>query len=211
MLNYLWAGMLLTGVIFGAFHGTLPEITSAALASAKEAVALSITMLGAMGFWMGIMEIGSGTGLLERLCRKLDPFLLFMFPGLKEDKKIRTMIATNFAADFLGLGWASTPAGLKAMEGLQRKSKSPVASGEMCTFLVLNTASVQLFSITMITYRSQYGSVSPAAIAGPSFAATAVSFFTAVIICRLIGLRERKGHCQRVQAKSGKNRLQRWR
>lgn len=194
MLNYLWAGMILVGIVFGAFNGKLPEITTAVLDSAKEAVSLSFTMLGAMGFWMGIMEIGTATGLLERISRAIEPFLLFMFPGLKQDKETRTFIATNFVADFLGLGWASTPAGLKAMEGLRKKNSSTTASNEMCTFLVLNISSIQLLSITIITYRNQYGSVNPVGIAGPSIAATGVSFLTAIILCKIMCHRDNRRH-----------------
>lgn len=194
MLNYLWAFMLIIGIIFGCINGKLPEITAAALNSAKEAVSLSITMLGAMGFWMGLMEIGTSTGLIERICKKIDPFILFLFPGLKKDADIRQSITTNFVADFLGLGWASTPAGLKAMEGLRKKNGSNVASKEMCTFLVLNISSLQLMSITMITYRSQYGSVNPTAIVGPAIAATSVSFLVAIIFCKIMCHRDERRH-----------------
>lgn len=192
MLNYLWAGMLLVGIIFGAFNGKLSEISVAALDSAKEAVSLSITMLGAMGFWMGIMEIGEKTDLTGRICRKIMPFLDFMFPRLKGEKKIQNSIAMNFVADFLGLGWAATPAGLKAMEGLGKKCENETATKEMCTFMVLNICSAQLLSVTMITYRSQYGSVNPAATAGPSLAATTVSFLTAIVLCKIMCLRDER-------------------
>lgn len=196
MLNYLWAFMLLIGIVFGALNGKLPEITTAALDSAKEAVSLSITMLGAMAFWMGLMEIATSSGVLERFCKKIDPFILFMFPGLVDNKEIRQSISTNFVADFLGLGWASTPAGLKAMEGLKRKSNSIVATKEMCTFLVLNISSIQLLSITMITYRTQYGSVNPTAIVGPSIAATGVSFLVAIILCKIMCRRDERRHIE---------------
>lgn len=185
MLNYLWASMLIIGIIFGSINGKIPEITQAALNSAKEAVSLAITMLGAMGFWMGLMEVGTSTGLIERICKKIDPLILFLFPALKKEKETRHAIATNFVADFLGLGWAATPAGLKAMELLQKKNNSHVASDEMCAFLVLNISSLQLLSITIITFRSQYGSANPTAIAGPAIAATGVSFLTAIIFCKI--------------------------
>ncbi len=186
MLNYLWAFMLIVGVVFACINGKLADVTTATLNAAKEAVSLAITMLGAMGFWMGLMEIGIKTGLIEKICKKIDPFLLFLFPKLKDDKETREYIATNFVADFLGLGWAATPAGLKAMERLQKRNNSHVASDEMCTFMVVNICSIQLMSMTMIAYRTQYGSVQPTAIVGPAIISTGISFLVAVIFCKIM-------------------------
>lgn len=200
MLNWLWGCMLLVGVVFGCFNGKIPEITGAALDSAKEAVTLAITMLGVMGFWMGLLEIGSQTGLLGRCCRLLRPVMRFLFPGLKKEEAAREAISTNFAANLLGLGWAATPAGLKAMEELKKlhveqckkeypeswKEQSKIASDEMCTFLVLNISSLQLIPMTMIAYRAEYGSVNPAGVIGPAIAATLFSTLAAVFFCKVM-------------------------
>ncbi len=206
MLNYLWGFMLLIGIVFGCINGKIPEITNAALDSAKEAVALSITMLGVMGFWMGLMEIGTQTGLLTRFCRKLNPIMKFLFPKLKKEGAAREAIATNFAANLLGLGWAATPAGLKAMEELQKlhvenckkkypdswQEKSKKASDEMCTFLILNISSLQLIPMTMIAYRAEYGSVNPARVVGPAVCATFISTLAAVFFCKLMTAGKRR-------------------
>ena len=200
MLNWLWGCMLLIGVVFGCINGKIPEITGAALDSAKEAVTLAITMLGVMGFWMGLLEIGSQTGLLERCCRLLRPVMRFLFPKLKEEGAAREAISTNFAANLLGLGWAATPAGLKAMGELKKlheeackkqypenwKERSKIASDEMCTFLVLNISSLQLIPMTMIAYRAEYGSVSPTRVIGPAIVATLASTLAAVIFCKVM-------------------------
>lgn len=119
MLNYLWAFMMVVGVLWAAFHGNLNAVTDGALASAKEAVMLCITMLGVMSFWTGIMEIGQKSGLIERLSRRMGPVLRFLFPRIPDDHPAMDHIATNIIANVLGLGWAATPAGLKAMESLQ--------------------------------------------------------------------------------------------
>ena len=111
MLNYLWAGMILTGIIFGAFNGKMPEITNAALDSAKDAVTLCITMIGVMAFWTGIMEIASRAGIIESASGKMRPLIRFLFPEIPEEHKANEHITTNFIANFLGLGWAATPAG----------------------------------------------------------------------------------------------------
>lgn len=118
MLNYLWAFMILVGIVYGVFTGNMSAITSAAIDSAGEAVSLCITMAGVMAFWMGLMEIGQESGLILRMTKGIEPFLNFLFPRIPKGHPAREYIATNIVANVLGLGWACTPAGLKAMEAL---------------------------------------------------------------------------------------------
>lgn len=199
MLNYLWAGMILVGVVFGAFNGRMQAITNAALDSSKEAVTLCITMIGVMAFWTGIMEIASRAGIVQMASRKMRPLLRFLFPGIPEGHKAEEHIATNFIANFLGLGWAATPAGLKAMEEMGKleddrragRAAGParnkgIASNEMCTFLIVNISSLQLIPVNVIAYRSQYGSANPAAIVGAGIVATAVSTGVAMFFCKMM-------------------------
>lgn len=199
MLNYLWAGMILVGVVFGAFNGRMQAITNAALDSSKEAVTLCITMIGVMAFWTGIMEIASRAGIVQMASRKMRPLLRFLFPGIPEGHKAEEHIATNFIANFLGLGWAATPAGLKAMEEMGKledarragRAAGParnkgIASNEMCTFLIVNISSLQLIPVNVIAYRSQYGSANPAAIVGAGIVATAVSTGVAMLFCKMM-------------------------
>ena len=205
MLNYLWAGMILVGILYGAFSGKMPDITNAALDSAKEAVTLCITMIGVMSFWTGIMEIASRAGIIGMASGKMQPLIRFLFPEIPKGHKANEHITTNFIANFLGLGWAATPAGLKAMEELGRLEddrragraagpvwKKGIASNEMCTFLILNISSLQLIPVNVIAYRSQYGSANPAGIVGAGIAATAVSTGAAIVFCRLMD-RKRRG------------------
>ena len=199
MLNYLWAGMILVGIVFGAFNGRMQDITNAALDSSKEAVTLCITMIGVMAFWTGIMEIASKAGIIRMASRKMRPLVRFLFPGMPEGHKAEEHITTNFIANFLGLGWAATPAGLRAMEELGRLEddrragraqgpvrKKGVAGNEMCTFLIINISSLQLIPMNVIAYRSQYGSPDPAAIIGVGILATMVSTGAAVVFCRMM-------------------------
>lgn len=210
-MNYLWAFMILFGVIFSAFHGTLPAVTGAVLDSAKEAVTLCITMTGVMSFWMGLMRIAEKGGVIAGLSRKLKPVLRFLFPQIPPDHIANEHIAANMIANVFGLGWAATPAGLKAMESLEALEESrrkdmgmqngeakrkrghhakqaPVPRGtantEMCTFLIMNISSLQLIPVNIIAYRSQYGSVNPAEIIGPAILATVISTITAAIFCK---------------------------
>ena len=199
MLNYLCAGMILIGIVFAAFTGRMPDITNAALDSSKEAVTLCITMMGVMSLWVGLMEIAAKAGIIENASRKIRPLIRFLFPNLPAGHSAEEPITTNIIANVLGLGWAATPAGLRAMEELskleedRRAGRLPgpvrrrgIASNEMCTFLILNISSLQLIPVNVIAYRSQYGSVNPAAIVGPGIAATAVSTVVAVIYCKLM-------------------------
>ena len=199
MLNYLWAGMILVGIVFGAFNGRMQDITNAALDSSKEAVTLCITMIGVMAFWTGIMEIASKAGIIRMASRKMRPLVRFLFPGMPEGHKAEEHITTNFIANFLGLGWAATPAWLRAMEELGRLEddrragraqgpvrKKGVAGNEMCTFLIINISSLQLIPMNVIAYRSQYGIPDPAAIIGAGILATMVSTGAAVVFCRMM-------------------------
>lgn len=198
MLNFLWAGMIMIGILYGALQGNLGEVTNAALDSSKEAVTLCITMMGVMSFWVGLMEIATKAGILQRATKGIMPVIRFFFPNIPKGHMANQHIATNFIANILGLGWAATPAGLKAMEALgeleedRRKGKAPgvarkkgIASNEMCTFLILNISSLQLIPINIIAYRSQYGSVNPAGIVGPGLVATAISTLVAALFCKL--------------------------
>ena len=197
MLNDLWAAMLILGIVYGTLQGRLPELTEAALTSAGEAVNLWVTMAGIMALWVGVMEIAQKSGIIGRVSRVIGPFLDFMFPRLPREHPAREYITTNVIANIFGLGWAATPAGLKAMEALsdleeerrrmgQQARKKGTASNEMCTFLVLNIASLQLIPVNIIAYRSQYGSVNPAAILAPSLVATLISAVTAAVFCKLM-------------------------
>ena len=199
MLNYLWAGMILIGIIFAAFTGRMPDITNAALDSSKEAITLCITMMGVMSFWVGLMEIAARAGIIRSASLRIRPLIRFLFPRLPAGHPAEEHITTNIIANVLGLGWAATPAGLKAMEQLskleedRRSGRMPgpvrkkgIASNEMCTFLIINISSLQLIPVNVIAYRSQYGSVNPTAIVGPGIVATAVSTFVAVLYCKIM-------------------------
>lgn len=198
MLNYIWAGMILIGVIVGIMRGTMEAVGNGALESAGSAVTLCISMMGILSLWTGLMQVAKASGLLEKLTKGLAPVIRFLFPALPAGSRASEYIATNMVANVLGLGWAATPAGIKAMEelaaieeergseGYRAGQEGPrPASNEMCTLLVLNMSSLQLIPINMIAYRSQYGSASPAAIVAPVIAATMISTLVAVLYCKL--------------------------
>lgn len=191
MLNFLWAGMILIGIVYGTFTGNLENISNTALESAKDAINLCITMLGVMGVWVGLMKIAERAGIVKGMTKILMPFAKFMFPRVEKNSKAMEYMCTNMAANILGLGWAATPAGLKAMEELSKLNKSSggsphIASNEMCIFLIINISSLQLIPVNMIAYRSQYGSVNPAGIIAPALVATFISTLVAVVVCKVM-------------------------
>lgn len=182
MLNKLWGIMLLAGIIVAAFTGKIGEAGTAAIDSSKEAVTLCIAMLGVMSMWTGIMNVAKKAGLIDAMTRALRPALRFLFPGVPEGHPANEYIASNIIANMLGLGWAATPYGLKAMEEMKELNQgSHIASADMCTFLIINISSLQLIPVNIIAYRSEYGSVSPTSIIGMGLVATLVSTAVGVI------------------------------
>ncbi|MCI8779654.1 MAG: nucleoside recognition protein [Lachnospiraceae bacterium] len=209
MLNYLWGFMILIGLGYGIVTGQVEALSNAAIDSAGEAVTLALTMLGIMAMWTGLMEVARRAGIMNRMTKGLYPVLRFLFPRIPKGHKANEYIAANIIANVLGLGWAATPMGLKAMKelaSLEReriaKQKKPggmdpddvqvtKASDEMCTFLVINISSLQLIPVSVIAYRAQYGAVNPAAIVLPGLIATVASTLAAVIFCRWMGKKGR--------------------
>ena len=186
MLNYLWGAMILIGIMFSAFSGNLSAITNAAINSSREAVNICMTMLGILTMWTGLISIAEKSGLINSLSKKMMPLLKFLFPRLPEKSKAMQYICTNIIANMLGLSWAATPAGLKAMEELQKiNPQKDTASREMCMFMIINMSSLQIVSINIIAYRAQYNSTNPSEIIGPGILATLISTIAAIIITKI--------------------------
>jgi spore maturation protein A len=194
MLNYIWAFMLLVGIIYGAWSGNISEVSTAVLDSSVQAVELVISMAGVVALWCGLMEIADNAGIVKLLSKGLRPVVLWLFPGLRREKgeKAVEYITLNFIMNMLGTGWSATGPGLMAMEELNRLKCSDsqinvdTASDEMCTFLVMNISSLQLIPVNIIAYRRAYGSVEPAKIVIPALIATSISTVAAVIFCKIM-------------------------
>lgn len=182
MLNYLWGFMIVIGVIVGVLKGNINDVSTASINSAKEAVTLCIAMLGVMAFWTGMMQIAKASGIIDALTKGLYPIIRLLFPDIPKGHVANEYIASNMIANILGLGWAATPMGLKAMKELKKLNKdSELASCDMCTFLIINISSLQLIPVNIIAYRSQYGSISPTDILGAAILATIISTIAGVI------------------------------
>ena len=192
MLNYIWAFMILLGIIVAAFTGKMGEVTNTAIASSAEGVEVCFRLLGVLAFWMGIMKIAEKSGLINLLTLKIRPILRFLFPDIPDGHDAQKYIATNIIANVLGLGWGATPPGLLAMKALQELNlKKDEASNAMCMFLIVKISSVQLISVNIIAYRAQYGSRNPSEVIGPSILATTISTIVAIIFGKLMERRNK--------------------
>lgn len=191
MLNYLWAGMILVGIVVAAVEGNLEAVCEGVIASSQEAVELLFVMAGVVSMWNGILTIADKSGLTNVLAKKMQPVLHFLFPKIPKNHEANSYIAANFIANILGLGWACTPTGIKAMQALkqleeERGNHTEYASNEMCTFLIINISSLQLIPINMIAYRTQYGSANPMAVVGPALIATMLTTIFAIIVSKVL-------------------------
>ena len=162
-MNKIWVILALVCIIYGLFTGRYEELSNAILSLPEEAMTLTITLIVSACFWNGIMMIMYDIGLIDIIAKALDPLLSLIMPTLK-DEKAKNYISTNIAANMFGLGFAATPAGLNAIKRLQEISPEKdktVASDDMVTFLILNTAGVTLIPTTVIAIRQSYGAVNP--------------------------------------------------
>ena len=194
MMNYLWSGIILVGLLYSIFAGTLGNVTEAVINSAREAVNLVISIAGITAFWTGIMKIAENSGLLHVFAKALNPILRRLFPSLPKNHKALGYIASNIGANMLGLGSAATPFGLKAMDELQKDNpKKAEATEAMITFLVLNTGGVTLIPTTVIALRIMHGSINPTEIIITSILATAVSSISGLVLDYFIRRRKKNG------------------
>ncbi|GHU51558.1 spore maturation protein A [Clostridia bacterium] len=186
MLNFIWGAMIFLGVLVAVFTGKIPDLTGAALGSAQDAVNLCVKMLGIISMWTGLMSIAEKAGLIGALSEKMSPLLGFLFPDLPRKSKAVKYIATNFIANLLGIGWAATPAGIMAMQEMQKLNpKKDTATRSMCMFLIINMSSLQIVSVNIVAYRAEYLSRNPSEIIGPGLVTTLISTIVAVIFTKI--------------------------
>jgi len=168
MLNYIWFGLIFVSVVVGTITGKIDEVTEAAISMSKTSVEIAIGLIGIMALWLGIMKIAEESGLIQLIAKALRPITIRLFPDVPSDHPAIGSIVLNMAANMLGLGNAATPLGLKAMKELQELNKhKDTATDAMCTFLAINTSSVQI--------------ILPATVVGLMGAAANQIFITTII------------------------------
>ncbi|MGC1481404.1 MAG: nucleoside recognition domain-containing protein [Chthoniobacterales bacterium] len=188
MLNYIWLGLVLAGVLLGALTGRLGEVATGAIDMTKLAVMdIALPLAGVMALWLGLMRLAERSGLVLILARVLRPAMRRLFPDVPSEDPAIGAIVMNMAANMLGLANAATPLGLRAMQHLERLNPHPgTATNAMCTFLALNTSSVQLIPATVVAILAAAGSTNPTAVIGPAFVATLCSTIAAVIAVKFL-------------------------
>ena len=176
MLNIIWPVFIVASIIYALIFGNIENVSNEVFNSANSAVQLTLTFLGTICLWNGIMEIAKKTSLINILSKILGPFIKFLFPELKNNKQARDEISMNMVANLLGLGNAATPLGLKAMKTMQKDNlQKDTLTNSMAMFIVINTASLQLIPTNVIAIRNSLGSVSPSGIIVQVWIATVVS------------------------------------
>jgi spore maturation protein A len=187
MLNYIWLALVIVAVVLGGINGKIENVTKAAIDSAGNSVTIAIGLIGVMALWLGIMKIADDSGLMVLVARLIAPIMRRLFPEIPADHPAMGSMLMNIAANMLGLSNAATPLGLKAMEDLEKLSKSPgVATNSMCTFLTINTAGLQLIPASMVSLMASAGSKDPTAIIGTTLAATLIAAVLGVTAAKLL-------------------------
>lgn len=187
MLNIVWPFFIIISFSFAILSGNFENLNSSIFEGANDAVTLSINLLGSLCLWSGIMQIASDSSLVKKLSKLLSPILNFLFPSLITNNKIKKEISMNIIANILGLGNASTPLGLKAMESMQKENpKKDTLSNPMMMFIVINTASIQLIPTTVIAIRNSLNSQNPTSIIFPTWIATILAAISGIFVTKLL-------------------------
>ncbi len=182
MLNYIWLALVLLAVAIGGWNDRLKDVTDGAFDGAKTAVTIALGLIGIMALWLGVMRLAERAGLVQRIARGLRPVMRRLFPDVPPEHPAMGSMLMNMAANMLGLGNAATPLGLRAMRDLEALNPKPgVATNAMCTFLAINTSSVQLIPATAIAILAASGSTRPTAIVGTALLATLCAATVAIV------------------------------
>ena len=194
MLNGIWGFFVIGGILTGAFLGRMDMVTRAVIGGGKTAIELAFAMAGVVAVWSGVLKIAEKGGMIDALAGKMTPIMDVLFPSVPRSHKSRKYIAANFAANFLGLGWAATPAGLLAMQELQKlnREEKGTASAAMCMFLTVNMTSLQLVTVNILAFRTEYGSKNPAEIVGVGILATIITTLVGVLAAKIVERRVEK-------------------
>lgn len=195
MLNIVWPVFIIISFSYAIFSGNLQNLNNSIFNSTSDAIELTLSLLGTMCLWSGVMKIASKTTLIDKLTKLVQPFINFLFPELRKNEKIKKEISMNMIANILGLGNAATPLGLKAMKSMQEENnKKDTLTNSMMVFILINTASIQLIPTTVIAIRNSLGSSNPTSIVFPVWVATifaAVAGITAVRLIIKLGKKEK--------------------
>lgn len=187
MLNIIWPIFIIISYVYAIITGRVNEINNSVFESCESAVKLTITFLGTMCLWSGIMQIAKKTTLIDKLTNFLNPIMKILFPEIQKQNPVHKEISMNMVANILGLGNAATPLGLKAMKTMQKENpKKDTLTNSMAMFIIINTASIQLIPTTVIAIRSSLGSTNPTSIIIPVWIATICAACAGVTAAKIL-------------------------
>jgi len=190
-INLIWLALIVLATVTASYTGRMDALTKASFESAKDAVVLAIGLIGPMALWLGIMKVAEAGGLMQIIARRVRPLMVRLFPEVPHDHPAMSAMIMNMAANALGLGNAATPMGIKAMQELEKLApEKGTATNAMCLFLAINTSSVTLLPLGVITVRAAAGATSPAAIVIPSLIATCCSTLVAIFMAKMLAVRD---------------------
>ncbi len=187
MLNIIWPIFIVISYIYAIFTGNVDQINNSVFESCESAVKLTITFLGTMCLWSGIMQIAKKTTLIDKLTNLLAPVMKMLFPDIPKNSQAHKEISMNMVANILGLGNAATPLGLKAMKTMQKENtKKDTLTNSMAMFIIINTASIQIIPTTVIAIRSSLGSTNPTQIIIPVWIATISAAIAGITTAKIL-------------------------
>ena len=191
-MNAIWVFMIIISYVFSFFAGTTEEVTKSVFSGAESAVDLTISLLGMMCLWTGLLEIAEKSGLTKKIEKVLTPVVNLLFPHIPHGSSAKSAICMSITANLLGLSNAATPLGLSAMKKLEKRNLTPeIASDEMCMFVVINTASITLIPTTLLTIRAAFNSAYPFEIMVPVWIASALSVSSGILCAKFCARRQR--------------------
>lgn len=187
MLNYIWPILILCSFFYSVISGNIENINKSIFESLEEVITISMTLIGTMCLWCGLMEIVKNTSLIRKITKILRPILNWIFPDSKNNEEAMKNISLNTISNILGLGNAATPAGIKAMENLQEENTNKKRlSNSMMMLVVLNTTSIELIPTTVIAIRASLNAQNPADIIIPIWFSTIIGTLVGVISTKIL-------------------------
>ena len=186
-MGYIWVFFIVISVIFAIYNGRLQEVTQAIVDNSKLAVEISISLIGVMAFWLGLVKLAEKAGIIELIAKIVRPITNFLFPEIPQNHPSLGNIAMNISANALGVTNAATPIGIKAMQEMQELNpQKDTATNSMATFLAINTAGFQIVPASVIAVLVASGSTNPTEIVGPTIIVTAIGTIVAVCAVKIL-------------------------
>lgn len=186
MLNTIWTGMILLALIWALLSGRTGALSAAIGNGAQKAVETAFLLVGGMCFWSGLMRIAEKAGVIKKFSTWLKPLIVRLFPEYAKNGVVQEKIALNMAANLFGMGNAATPAGLAAMDEMQRVNRGEMPTKGMILFVVMNTAAFQLIPSSVVMLRASYGSSTPYDIMPHIWLVSLGSLTVGLLVCKLM-------------------------